>query len=497
MTNLDTSVIQVTNVSPTSTLEQMTSFFGYVGIIQDIVIYPKDDQTSIQTQSKTCYVRFKDLNSVKVAQHLSNTVFIDRALIVTPVFEDRIPDESTAFSLTSGLNTSNNEGLINQVVTGNNGTQVISTMDPRLSALGLAQYPVLPSNTDPSRIEEIRRTIQVSNLDANVTGEDVLRFFNQIGEVKYVRLNSNDNIPANLTKLKVALVEFTEQSSVASALQSNGSIIGTLPIKVSHSTQAIIKPLSSRNSITQQKDIEDTMRRVRDSQLIEQPGIIKLENILHLTNEHNKIINATAAGPDRDRRSSRSRSRSKRSRSKESRRRYDEKYSRSSRDRDYSRRSKSRERYDDKYSRSRDRSRDRYSSRRSSRSPRRSRRSRSRERRRDDSRDRRRERSRSSDRYKRDRSKDRYRRKESPSKLSSSRRRRGEKTSRDDGGGLAMDQDLTNVKESRGPSTPEREPKRRSKDDSKHSKEKKRRKHSDAESDDNSVSMGDQEMIEN
>ena len=96
MTNLDTSVIQVTNVSPTGSLEQMTAFFSFVGGVHEIVIYPKDN-SSIQTQSKTCYVRFDDPASVRVAQHLSNTVFIDRALIVTPVFDDYIPDESTAF----------------------------------------------------------------------------------------------------------------------------------------------------------------------------------------------------------------------------------------------------------------------------------------------------------------------------------------------------------------------------------------------------------------
>lgn len=311
MTNLDTNVIQVTNVSPTITIEQMTTFFNFVGSVHEVIIYPKEDNNSIQTQSKTCYIRFKDSNSVKIAQHLSNTVFIDRALVVTPVLDDKIPDESTSYSLTSGLNVGNNEGLINQVVTGNNGQQVISTMDPRLSALGLPQYPVLPSNTDPSKIEEIRRTIQITNLDSTVTGEDVLRFFNQIGEVKYVRLNTNDNIPSNLTKLQVALIEFTEQASVASALQSNGSLLGHLPIKVSHSTQPIIKPLGSRNSNTQQKEIEEAMRRVRDSQMIEQPALIKLENILQLTNEHNKSINATAAGLN-DKKSSRSRSRSRR-----------------------------------------------------------------------------------------------------------------------------------------------------------------------------------------
>ena len=98
---------------------------------------------------------------------------------------------------------------------------------------------------------------------------------------------------------------------MASALQSNGSILGSLPIKVNHCAQSIVKPYASRNSNNQQRDIEEAMRRVRDSQqlTIEQPGLIKLENILHLTNEHNKSISGVAAS---DRRSSRSRSRSKR-----------------------------------------------------------------------------------------------------------------------------------------------------------------------------------------
>ena len=49
------------------------------------------------------------------------------------------------------------------------GTQVITTNDPRLNALGLAQYPALPGGTDPSKIEEIRRTVYVSNLNSAVS----------------------------------------------------------------------------------------------------------------------------------------------------------------------------------------------------------------------------------------------------------------------------------------------------------------------------------------
>ena len=49
------------------------------------------------------------------------------------------------------------------------GSQVITTNDPRLTALGLPQYPALPGSTDPSKIEEIRRTVYVSNLNKAVS----------------------------------------------------------------------------------------------------------------------------------------------------------------------------------------------------------------------------------------------------------------------------------------------------------------------------------------
>lgn len=37
--------------------------------------------------SKVCYIKYRDPSSVGVAQHLTNTVFIDRALIVVPCAE--------------------------------------------------------------------------------------------------------------------------------------------------------------------------------------------------------------------------------------------------------------------------------------------------------------------------------------------------------------------------------------------------------------------------
>lgn len=245
-------------------------------------------------QSKVCFIRFRESVSVPVSQHLTNTVFIDRAIIVQPYTGSSIPDAATALSQTSGISLNNggsNSGLISQIVAGVGGTQVISTIDPRLSALGLPQYPPLPANTDPSRVEEIRRTIYVGNMDSKIPADMVLEFFNSIGEVKYVRMAGDESQPT-----RFAFIEFTDQSTVANALQYNGVSFAGRPLKINHSNNAIVKHVpvpgskssnnhtsaaagagdsshhhhSSAGLITQHRSkpesVEEAMRRVREAE---------------------------------------------------------------------------------------------------------------------------------------------------------------------------------------------------------------------------------------
>ncbi|TRY82656.1 hypothetical protein DNTS_032592 [Danionella cerebrum] len=98
-----TSVIQVTNVSPSSTAEQMRTLFGFIGSIDELRLFPPDDSTMPVT-SRVCFVKFHEPDSVGVSQHLTNTVFVDRALIVVPFAEGVIPDESKAMSLLAPAN---------------------------------------------------------------------------------------------------------------------------------------------------------------------------------------------------------------------------------------------------------------------------------------------------------------------------------------------------------------------------------------------------------
>ncbi|XP_032427020.1 serine/arginine-rich splicing factor 11 isoform X1 [Xiphophorus hellerii] len=98
-----THVIQVTNVSPSTTSEQMRTLFGFLGTIEELKLFPPDD-SPLPVTSRVCFVKFHEPESVGVSQHLTNTVFVDRALIVVPFAEGVIPDESKAMSLLAPAN---------------------------------------------------------------------------------------------------------------------------------------------------------------------------------------------------------------------------------------------------------------------------------------------------------------------------------------------------------------------------------------------------------
>lgn len=218
-------MIQITNIAPQTTKDQMHSLFGYIGKIEQIQLYPTIREVAVPGRSLVCYVKFMDSASVGVAQHLTNTVFIDRALIVVPFSSNDIPDEQKAFELTRpGPKLA--MGVTNQLE-GFPPNQVLMTHDPRLIENNLPPYPPLPSNTDSNTLDEIRRTVVIANLDRSLGSQDVIELFSKAGEVKYVRFCFRPGDAANY-----ALVEFTDQTDIVAALKMNGMQLAGNTIKV-------------------------------------------------------------------------------------------------------------------------------------------------------------------------------------------------------------------------------------------------------------------------
>uniref|UniRef100_A0A095ARX3 Serine/arginine-rich splicing factor 11 n=1 Tax=Schistosoma haematobium TaxID=6185 RepID=A0A095ARX3_SCHHA len=213
--NRKNRIVQVTNVSPSATSEQLRTLFGHVGVLEEVVVYPPDDKEELA--SKVCYIRYQEPINAEVALHLNNTVFLDRALIVLPLSGDRdaIPDEKYANLVRAPPNTA--AGVLPRtadwpldvisMVVGRPGEQVIHTMEPRLSSLAFPLYPPLPATTDGSRIEEIRRTILVTNLDPKTTGDQIMVQHSNCAIIK----------PAN----NVAMLDETSKRSVTNEQASS------------------------------------------------------------------------------------------------------------------------------------------------------------------------------------------------------------------------------------------------------------------------------------
>ncbi|XKL61455.1 hypothetical protein PGB90_008512 [Kerria lacca] len=346
--NMGTKVIQVTNIAPQATRDQMQTLFGYIGKIEEIRLYPTIREVSLPVQSRICYVKYFDSAWVGVAQHLTNTVFIDRALIVTPYQAKggEIPDEYRALDIAAqanvipGLYPSDPKlpaHIVNQIE-GIPPNQVITTHDPVLVSNGLPLYPPLPITYDARRIEEIRRTLLVINVDDSISGEQLVEFFQKAGDVKYIRFCTRDN-----DSNKYALIEFSEQNSIIPGLKLNGTELAGKIIQIYHSTQAIAKPMAKSNEAAQ-REIEEAMTRVKEAQSMISAAIDPVIGILSKDKKRSRS-NSRSRRRSRSRSHRRSSSRSSKYRHRSRSRSHRSKHRRSRSRHSHSKRSRSRGRH--------------------------------------------------------------------------------------------------------------------------------------------------------
>ncbi|KAM4721783.1 serine/arginine-rich splicing factor 11 isoform 1-T1 [Rhinophrynus dorsalis] len=276
-----TDVIQVTNVSPSASSEQMQTLFGFLGKIEELRLFPPDD-SPLPVTSRVCFVKFQDPDSAVVAQHLTNTVFVDRALIVIPYAEGIIPDEAKALSLVAPANAV--AGLLP-------GGGLLPTPNP-LSQIGAVPLAALGAPTlDPT-----------------------------------------------LAALTLPGANLNSQSLAADQLLK---LMSTVDPKLNHVTAGLVSP--NIKSDTSNKDIEEAMKRVREAQSLISAAIEpdkKDEKSKKHSRSRSRSRRRRTPSSSRHRRS-RSRSRRRSHSKSRSRRRSKSPRRRRSRSRERSRRSRS------------------------------------------------------------------------------------------------------------------------------------------------------------
>ncbi|CAF2401139.1 unnamed protein product [Rotaria sp. Silwood2] len=339
----NSKIVQVCNVSTSCQKDQLKSLFSCIGMIKEIQLYPDSDTLTSTINGKVGYIKFDRIDSVHGALNMNNTIFIDKPLIVSQVFENNMPDETDAIIYCAPLNPNITllsggptwpSTVINRLV-GQPPNTFIETIDPELTGRNLPPYPLLSGTLDISKVEEIRRTVYLSNLDKDISLDVLHEFLSQIGEIRYIR---SAYIDEN-TETRGAYVEFNEQPSIPKVLSINGFQFFNRPLLVNHATSCVIKPTIVRELKSNEKDTKFSPSRSQSTSHHQntETNDDSDDNNDHYSSSKSKSHKKSS----KSRRSSKSRPRSrKRTRSRSSR---DRKHrSRSSRDRKHRSRSKDR-----------------------------------------------------------------------------------------------------------------------------------------------------------
>ena len=226
-------IIQVTNISPSCTSNQVETLFAILGRIEEMHLYPKEESSVVSCRS--CCIRYSTPAEARLATHLTNTVFIDKTLSIGhPRFETLASERQVNYS------------------------ELMSPDSHRHGSRG--DSPPYSSRSDPAMQDEIRRTIYVGNLTHETTAEQVMKFFVGCGEIKFVRMAGDQS---QMTRF--AFIEFTDPNSIARAIQMNGAIFGDRVLKVNYSKKAIVKPNSSASRLDPFAKENEALRRVKEA----------------------------------------------------------------------------------------------------------------------------------------------------------------------------------------------------------------------------------------
>ena len=96
-------LVQVTNVSTSVLKDQLKTLFSHVGRVEDIQLYPESETLVSSVGAKVCYIRFERPEIAQAALNLTNTVFLDRAIICNLVKPPSSSSSSSSRSSSSSL----------------------------------------------------------------------------------------------------------------------------------------------------------------------------------------------------------------------------------------------------------------------------------------------------------------------------------------------------------------------------------------------------------
>eukprot|EP00124_Ichthyophonus_hoferi_P002251 Ihof_evm3s146 gene=Ihof_evmTU3s146 len=159
---------------------------------------------------------------------------------------------------------------------------------------------ILHSSLEITRVDEIKRTIRVTNVSSQVTPEDLLTFFKMCGPINFVRLGGGeDQFP------RFAFVEFTNQEAANASTTLNGLKLRGKHIKVDGNWWYHAGHSLAKQAEKEQRELNEAMRRLKEVEF----RLNKQYNHLQSMGGNNKGDSDDRSHRDKDRHRDRDRDR--------------------------------------------------------------------------------------------------------------------------------------------------------------------------------------------
>ncbi|OZJ03436.1 hypothetical protein BZG36_03183 [Bifiguratus adelaidae] len=191
------STVKVANISPLVTPDILRRMFEFLGEVTELVMNASPHGDGF----KEATIEYTTPEAAQTALHLSGTELGDRILLVTHARPH-------------------------------------------------------PLHLDPTKWDEMSRTVYVGNLAQTITQDEIATFFGSCGPVTFVKLAGD---PTQATRY--AFVEFATIEAAQAALAMRGSILGDRPVVVNHSKNPISKPVVKEDEGSAMRKVEEASRR--------------------------------------------------------------------------------------------------------------------------------------------------------------------------------------------------------------------------------------------
>ncbi|MCD9642343.1 Polyadenylate-binding protein-interacting protein 9 [Datura stramonium] len=189
---------------------------------------PNTDTTSNISESNGVKDSSDSIANAKSEYHMQDIVDMLKKLKLNPLAKEFFP---------SSYNNRADQMLLSNFVPANKTLGVDGFQNNRRRGNNLNQGKRRMNNRayKAQREDSIRRTVYVSEIDNNVTEEQLAALFSAYGQVVDCRICGDPH-----SRLRFAFVEFADEYSARAALSLCGTILGFSPLKVLPSKTAIL-----------------------------------------------------------------------------------------------------------------------------------------------------------------------------------------------------------------------------------------------------------------